>query len=146
MAVEKSAGAVIYRVTEDGSLMYLLLQPAPGKPWGFPKGKLDAGENERQAAVREISEEAGLPAVQLDPHFRHAVHYTYRRGRQLIKKDVTYFLARAHTADVRISWEHVAFRWATLDDALTLVAYDNARDTLHAADAFLHGGTQAHEA
>jgi 8-oxo-dGTP pyrophosphatase MutT (NUDIX family) len=146
MAVEKSAGAVVYRKTEDGKVMYLLLQPAPGKPWGFPKGKIDAGETERQAAVREISEEAGLPPVTLDPTFRHVVHYTYRRGRQMVKKDVVYFLARTDTAEIRISWEHVAFRWAALADALTLVAYDNARDTLRAADAFLHGTGQAAEA
>lgn len=133
MAVEKSAGAVVYRVTEDGNLLFLLLQPAPGKPWGFPKGKLDSGENEEQAARREIWEESGLAEVELDPGFLHVVHYVYRRGRVLIKKDVTYFLARVYTAEVKISWEHVQYRWATLEEARTLVIYENARATLDQA-------------
>lgn len=121
---------MVYRVTEDGNILYLLLQAAPGKPWGFPKGKVDEGETEAMAAHREIAEEAGLRHVEFDPAFRHVVHYVYRRGRSLVNKEVVYFLARANTADVALSWEHVAFRWATMEDALLLVFYENARDTL----------------
>jgi 8-oxo-dGTP pyrophosphatase MutT (NUDIX family) len=137
MAREKSAGAVVYRVTEDGNLLYLLLQPAPGKPWGFPKGKLDKGETEEQAARREISEEAGLPAVEFETNFRHVVHYTYRRGRSVVRKDVIYFLAQTMTAEVRISWEHSAYRWATVEDALDLVVYENAQEVLRQAHEHL---------
>ncbi|MHB9026451.1 MAG: bis(5'-nucleosyl)-tetraphosphatase, partial [Armatimonadota bacterium] len=137
MASEKSAGAVVYRVTEDGNRVYLLLQPARGKPWGFPKGKLDAGETEEAAARREIAEEAGLTSVGLDPTFRHAVHYIYRRGRSLIRKEVVYFLARTATNEVHLSTEHVAYRWAAIDDALELVVFENARAILRKADDYL---------
>lgn len=128
---------MIYRVTEEGNLLYLLLQAAPGKPWGFPKGKIDAGETDEMAARREISEEAGLPLVEFDADFQHIVHYVYRRGRSLVNKDVVYFLARTTTADINISWEHVAFRWATMADAMTLVYYENARETLRKAHEHL---------
>jgi len=137
MAIEKSAGAVVYRITDAGELSYLLLQPAPGKPWGFPKGKIDAGESEQQAARREIAEEAGLSQVDLDPEFRRLVHYTYHRGRLLVKKDVVYFLARVTTSEIRISWEHVAFCWASYDEAMTQVVYENAHETLRDAHAYL---------
>ena len=137
MAKERSAGAVVYRITEDGSLLYLLLQPAEGKPWGFPKGKLDAGESDEVAARREIGEEAGLLDLAFDRGFRHVVHYVYHRGRAMIKKDVVYFLARAHTAHIRISWEHVKFRWSTLEDAMQLLVYESAQETLRLADAYL---------
>jgi len=133
MATEKSAGAVVYRLTEDHTLLFLLLQAAPGKPWGFPKGKLDPGETEENAALREIEEETSLNQLVLDEDFRLAIHYNYRRGRKLVKKEVIYFLARAETAEVHISWEHVAFRWASLKEAFELVAYENARDTLRKA-------------
>ncbi|HEY3417510.1 MAG TPA: NUDIX domain-containing protein [Armatimonadota bacterium] len=137
MASEKSAGAVVYRVTGDGNLVYLLLQPSRGKPWGFPKGKIDAGETEEEAARREIAEEAGLMPVDLDPTFRHVVHYVYRRGRSLIRKEVVYFLARTSVSDVHLSFEHVASRWADLDAALDLVVFENARAILRKADDFL---------
>lgn len=137
MAIEKSAGAVIYRVTEDGNLLFLLLQPATGKPWGFPKGKLNPGESEEESARREIAEEAGLREIDLDPKFRHVVHYTYRRGRTLIKKEVVYFLARAATPEVCLSWEHIAFCWVSFDEALRLVVFENARETLRKVKKFL---------
>ena len=127
----------MYRVTSDGTLLFLLLQAQTGKPWGFPKGKIDAGESEEEAARREVTEEAGLSALSFESGFRQVVRYTFRRGRLLVKKDVVYFLACAQTDEVHISWEHVAFRWAALREALDLVAYDNARELLQSANAFL---------
>ena len=138
MATERSAGAIIYRITAEGDLRFLLLQAALGKPWGFPKGKLDRGETEEQAARREIAEEAGLQEIAFAPDFRYVVRYTFRRGRVLIRKDVVYFLARTDNPDVQISWEHVAFRWAPLDEALELVNYENAREALRRANAHIH--------
>jgi 8-oxo-dGTP pyrophosphatase MutT (NUDIX family) len=137
MATEKSAGAVVYRLREDGQVLFLLLQPAPGKPWGFPKGKLDAGETEEEAARREIAEESGLTRISLDLDFRLVIRYNYRRGHTLIRKDVVYFIARALTDQIHISWEHVAYRWVTMQQALELVHYENAQDTLHRANEYL---------
>lgn len=133
MIKEKSAGAVVYRITEDGHIVYLLLQATAGKPWGFPKGKINAGETEEAAARREITEEAGLEQVTFDPDFRRIVHYTYRRGRALVKKDVTYFLARVETSEVHLSWEHVAYQWAPFTEALEYAHYENARDLIRIA-------------
>jgi 8-oxo-dGTP pyrophosphatase MutT (NUDIX family) len=135
---------VIYRLTEDGTVLFLLLQPAPGKPWGFPKGKLDRGETDEQAARREVREETGLCDLTFDPAFRHAIHYHFRRGHGVVRKEVSYYLARADADTVRISSEHVAYRWATYRDARELVVFDNARDTLHDAYAAIrarHGMT-----
>ena len=139
MITEKSAGAVVYRNVGDGARLYLLLQPAPGKPWGFPKGKLDPGETDAEAARREIAEEAGLTELTVDPDFRHVVHYFYHRGRVTVKKDVVYFLARVDTDEIHISWEHVAYRWVALEDAWDLVSFENTRDTLRKADDHLSG-------
>lgn len=137
MVKEQSAGAVVYRETEDGERLFLLLQPAPGKPWGFPKGKLDRGETVEAAARREIAEETGLTAITLDPEFRHAIQYLFHRGRTVVTKDVTYFLAHTDSTAVRISHEHTAFRWASLDDSMELVIFDNARETLRRVAAHL---------
>lgn len=141
MAVERSAGAVVYHITEEGTLLYLLLQPAVGKPWGFPKGKIDPGENDEQAARREIFEEAGLDHIEFAPAFLHVVHYAFRRGRTVVHKDVAYFLARVDTTAVTISWEHVAYQWVTIAAAMDLVVFDNTRETLRKADRHLaeHG-------
>jgi len=137
MVKEQSAGAIVYRITEDGHIVYLLLQAAAGKPWGFPKGKLNAGETVEAAARREIAEEACLERLIFDDDFRHVVHYNYRRGRALVKKEVVYFLTRADTPEVHLSWEHIAFLWAPLHEALELVHYENARELLRKAHKHL---------
>ena len=141
MGTESSAGAVVYRKTAEGGILFLLLQSAHGKPWGFPKGKLDAGENEVQAARREIAEESGLTDIELDLSFRFTIYYNYRSGHATIKKTVTYFIARSHTDTVRISWEHVAYRWASYEEAIELVVYENARNTLKQAHEHLRQKT-----
>ena len=51
MVKEQSAGAIVYRITEDDHILYLLLQAAVGKPWGFPKGKLNEGETDEAAVI-----------------------------------------------------------------------------------------------
>ena len=60
MAIEKTSGAVVYRV-QDGQLEYLLLQSTNrGNFWGFPKGHVEGAEDLITTATREIKEETGL--------------------------------------------------------------------------------------
>jgi len=59
MVKEKSAGIIVFRINPQEGVQYLVLYHR-GTYWNFPKGKLDPGENEKQAAVRELSEEAGI--------------------------------------------------------------------------------------
>ncbi len=67
----------------------------PEQEWGIPKGHIEPGETEEQAALREISEETGLtklvltaPLPTTDYWFEDRwVHTGYR-----IHKFVTYFL------------------------------------------------------
>lgn len=45
-------------MNEQGEIA--LVTNGVGTWWGFPKGHIDEGENETEAAVREIEEETGL--------------------------------------------------------------------------------------
>lgn len=52
-----SAGVVVVRPAADG-WRFLLLRAF--RNWDFPKGRVEAGEDARQAAVREVREESAL--------------------------------------------------------------------------------------
>ncbi len=50
---EYSAGSIIYRINKN-EIEFLLVQSMLNRTWGFPKGHLEAGENNVQAAKREV--------------------------------------------------------------------------------------------
>jgi predicted NUDIX family NTP pyrophosphohydrolase len=63
---KRSAGILLFRRSGDGELEVLLVHP--GGPfwarrdagaWSIPKGEVDAGEEERVCALRELEEETG---------------------------------------------------------------------------------------
>jgi predicted NUDIX family NTP pyrophosphohydrolase len=69
----RSAGVLLFRRAPDGSLEVLLVHP--GGPywsrrdagaWSIPKGEIDAGEEERACALRELAEETGTAFAPAD--------------------------------------------------------------------------------
>ena len=55
--VPRAAGAVVFRRSERGIRLLLL---RAYKNWDFPKGLVEPGESELDAAKREVREETGL--------------------------------------------------------------------------------------
>ncbi len=120
-----------------GEVEYLLLL-YPGGHWDFPKGNIEAGETPERTALREIKEETGLD-VELVPGFKEEIEYFYYRERRRIKKRVIYFLARARSKDVKLSWEHKGYVWLPFGQALARITFENSRGVLAKAHRFLRG-------
>lgn len=139
--IERSAGFIIYfepaAAPADPALReYLLLDY--GRHWDFPKGHLDAGEDDLTAARRELREETGIKDVQVIPGFQHEIAYYFRdRKKGLIHKTVIFFLARVKARDVRLSHEHVGYEFLTYDRALKQATYPTAKQVLRLAHAHL---------
>lgn len=136
---ERSAGVLVFHdAVESGSKrrrLFLLLDY--GRHWDYPKGHLERDEDDRTAALRELREETGLSA-ELIADFAHEIGYTFRSGSKgLVHKRVTFFVARAHRRDVRLSEEHVGFAWLDREEALRRLTFENARGVLVAAADFL---------
>lgn len=132
MVDERSAGAVVFYMEGTAEPEYLLLHYTAGH-WDFPKGNIEAGENEKQAATREIREETGITDVEFLDGFRMKIEYKYRHGRRLVQKEVVLFLARTRTRQVTLSHEHIGFAWRKFDDARQQLTYRNATNLLSAA-------------
>ncbi len=132
---KRAAGAVVFRRTERGVLLLLL---RAYKNWDFPKGLIEPGESELDAAKRECAEETGI--TDLDFPFGDACKDTlaYAGG-----KVARYFLAETEAVEIELPVspelgrpEHHEWRWVSFDEAEELlpprlgIVLDWARTTL----------------
>ncbi len=132
---EKSCGAVVFQ-RSGGVLRYLLVKNKNGRHWGFPKGHVEAGENERDTALREVREETGLDVTLLDGFRERSEYCPFGK----VRKQVIFFLAESREGRVVIQEEEIdRFRWATYEEAVGLFCYDNDRRVLGAARQWLSG-------
>lgn len=134
MKEEHSSGAVLFRGKRP---LYLILHYEAGH-WDFPKGNVEEGETDVEAALREIEEETGIKDALILPYFKHELGYFYRKGKTLIRKTVVFFLAQTRTKRVKLSYEHIGYGWFPYEKAIERLTYKNARHLLKNADAFLN--------
>ena len=136
MKQEHSAGIIVYyREKATNSMLYLVLHNSVGH-WDFPKGKIEAGETTRDAALRETKEETGLD-VTICEGFEQKIAYYYKdRSGQLISKTVVFFIGEALSKDVVLSREHLYFKWVPLEEAFTLLTFANGKQLLKMACQF----------
>ncbi|PIR02154.1 MAG: diadenosine tetraphosphate hydrolase [Candidatus Nealsonbacteria bacterium CG_4_9_14_3_um_filter_35_11] len=134
MPIEKSAGAIIFR-KENNNFFYLLLHypssaKAPKEYWDFPKGHIEKGEDEIKTVKREVEEETGLKDIKIIEGFREWIKYFFKFEGKTVLKFVTFYLAETKTKDVKISGEHVGYKWLPYEDAIEQLTFKNAKEVL----------------
>jgi len=134
---ERSAGVIVFRLEQEKARQYLLLDY--GRHWDFPKGHVERGETDHQAALRELAEETGLREVRPVDGFSHELVYFFRdKGAGgLIRKTVILFLAQTDRKRLRLSHEHVGYVFLPYAQALDKLTYPTAKKALAAAEACL---------
>jgi ADP-ribose pyrophosphatase YjhB (NUDIX family) len=75
----EAAGGVVYNPKNE--LLFILRF---GK-WDLPKGKVEAGEQIDEAAVREVEEECGLKDIVLEEQLMTTYHVYWLKERQILK-------------------------------------------------------------
>jgi 8-oxo-dGTP pyrophosphatase MutT (NUDIX family) len=130
MLEERSAGAVIF----SKDMQFLLLKYGSGH-WDFVKGNIEEEESEIETVLREIEEETSIPRskIEIIPPFQEKIEYFYRRARELVHKEVLYYLAKSSTKRVKLSYEHQDYAWLYYDFAQKRVTYDNSKRILERA-------------
>lgn len=133
--LERAAGVIVVREKNEGQRYYLLLHHTSGGHWYFPKGHLEPGETLQSAALRELREETGIAPVELLDGFAAQIEYDLPPpgGR----KEVLFYLGRTPQETMRLSAEHDAYAWLSYPQARARLTYENSRDLLDRAEAFL---------
>lgn len=124
-----AAGAVLWRAsTADGTATDAVEVALVHRPryddWSLPKGKLDPGETEPVAAVREIEEETGY-AAELGRRLA-SVSYPVEEG----TKRVRYWAARALGGEFVPNSEVDELLWLPVSAAMKRLQYPHDRKVL----------------
>lgn len=136
--IVQSAWGIVYYLDSNREPRYLIIKrhALSGKIERVaPKWKLQTWEEMETTALREVSEETGIPINQMK--MKQKIWTTSLRSTETKKwqldKDVTYFLIEysGNPDDVNIIqgewyiWNH---KWATISEILSLVYYEDIRE------------------
>lgn len=127
--VERCAGCVVYRYAADSSPLILLIYDKYGC-WTLPKGHLDPGEHEEDAAAREVREETGISG-ELGALIGRIDYQVVKRGEQHDKQVAFFLMHAANHAIVPQADEGIsAAGWFPPDEALARSGYPQVSDVL----------------
>ena len=146
---ERSAGVIPFL---DGPVQarrsYLLIHSArvlnPLARWEFPKGKVEPGKTQREAAGPELIEETGLQSGRVLDRLQQPITYQYCRDGYRRVKTVDYFLAEVlDVSTITPTTEHAEdpfgrwYRWANHDEVFRLLYHARMRTLFRTADSWL---------
>lgn len=134
--MEKSCGIVLFH-SEDFLLIQHSVKLGAKGHWDFPKGHIEGNETELETATRELEEETGINEFQLVNGFKEKICYNIHKGSKVIPKEVSFFLAKSLTKNVKLSSEHQNYKWLNFSSALDQLTYSNAKEVLVKAKNFL---------
>jgi len=119
-AGERAAGAVVFRRAERGVRLLVL---RAYRNWDFPKGRVEPGESELEAAKREVAEETGLEVLDFPFGEEYCETLPYALG-----KVARYYLAETDEAAIELPVspelgrpEHQEWRWVSFEEAEDLL-------------------------
>lgn len=126
----EAAGGVVFNHNKE-----VLLIKRLGK-WDLPKGKIDGGESDEEAALREVEEECGINGLSITGKLPSTYHCYKQHNHRFLK--ITYWFTMQCTDTRKLipqKEEHITEavwkEWKTLD-VEGLDTYSSVRDLLRA--------------
>lgn len=146
----QSAWWIVYFIAPDGQPRYLLIKrhALSGKIERVaPKGKIQDNEDIQKTALREVSEETGIPINQM--RLKQQLGTTQLRNTENQKgqmdKDVTYFLVEYAGNPDFVKIEHAEWyigihKRCTLNEVLALIYYQDIRELIRKSYSMIKDG------
>ena len=128
----RAAGGLVWRRNDDGDLEVVVIHRPRYDDWSFPKGKVEPGESDEDAAVREVEEETTIRArrgQELPSAF-----YDDSKGRSKI---VRYWAMEPESGEPTPCTEADEVRWLPLGEATGILTYDRDKALLDALEEAL---------
>lgn len=149
-AIIQSAWWIVYYIASDGQPRYLLIKrhALSGKIERVaPKGKIQGNEEIQKTALREVSEETGIPINQM--RIKQQLGTTQLRNTENIKgqmnKDVTYFLmeymGNPNFVKIERAEGYIGIhKRCTLSEVLALIYYQDIREIIRKSYSMIKEG------
>ena len=119
------AGAIAFKILDDGVRILCVRAKKTPADWIFPKGHIEPGETAEVAARRELEEEAGVSGELVGP----AGSLDFQSGDEMVT--VQYFLIKfTHEVPRKETRE---IRWCEYNEALALLSHRDAAELLKKA-------------
>jgi 8-oxo-dGTP pyrophosphatase MutT (NUDIX family) len=122
-----AAGGVVWRRDPAGRLEVVLVHRPRYDDWSLPKGKLNHGESDEQAALREVEEECCVVGA-LGPELP-TVTYLDRSGKH---KRVRYWAMTVRAGTPGAANEVDRAEWVPLGEALERMTYPHDQAVVRA--------------
>jgi bis(5'-nucleosidyl)-tetraphosphatase len=111
----KSCGFILFKGDRTDPQKSFLLMKHRDR-YDLPKGHVEPGESDLECALREMTEETGIPAsavtIESDFQFRSVYYPEYARyNNEVIEKTLIIFLGWVDTPTVLPSSEHLGYEW-----------------------------------
>lgn len=137
---EFSAGGIVFKKTK-GKTLWLLINPAETDRWQFPKGHIDGRERSKEAAIREVYEEANVGAKAIEK-IGTSQYFFVLKGKRIFKTVIfflmQYLSGRKKKADIEVN----KARFFPLEEALEKLTFKNDKKMLEKAKSILDRGIQ----
>jgi 8-oxo-dGTP pyrophosphatase MutT (NUDIX family) len=125
----RSAGGVVIR-ERAGRLYVLLIATHDSQRWTLPKGRLEAGEDLRTAALREVTEETGITA-RIIGRLDTVEYWFYATRHHRLHKFVDFFLMQYEAGQPLPRFSEVdGVGWYPISEAYQRAAYASTRKLL----------------
>lgn len=131
---------------KEKELLYCVLQRADSDQWQFIAGGGEDDETPKEAAIREIYEEAGVEnadVIELVSMAYVPANVIKECHRKYWAKDM-YVLPEYHFAflcntDIMVSKEHTEYVWLSYEEAMKKLTWDSNRTALYELNCRLEG-------
>ena len=135
MEHQRICGAIVFTI-KDGQILYVIVKSLKSD-YGFPKGHAEPNESDKEAAMREITEETCLKVNFIDG-FKDEHEYSPIDNPDVVKHLVLFLAQYDYNQKFAPQKEELeSIDLMNLRDAMRVIKHENLRRSLKKADEFI---------